>query len=288
MNRILGAAGLRLERRPSGIRRSGFSRQREEEILLELVAEVDPEPFFVDVGAADGVTDSNTAALALRGWPGVFFEADPDRLPVLAANYAAIPGVTVSGARITPHNVVDLLRGHGVPERPGVVDVDIDSWDRSVLDAILGEYRPAVVMAEINEKIPPPLDFEVLYDPTHSWSGDHFFGMSIVSLKRLARARGYHLVTLEYNNAFLIDGPLTRRPDLGAERAWREGYLKRPDRRRRFPWNADVESAWEMSPEEAVRFFEDLFRGYEGRYALRAEAPEDERPAEAADGLDAS
>ena len=243
INRLLAPLGLRLHRRPSGLGRTGLSRQGEEAVIQDLIQGLEVEPYFVDVGAGDGAKDSNTARLALGGWRGVFFECDPPTLAVLAANFAGQEWVSVSGARVTPLNVAALLEGHGVPRDFGVLSLDIDSYDYHVLASLLERFRPTIVVAEINEKIPPPLAFSVGFHPEHRWDQSHFYGQSIVTLGELADRHGYSLVHLEYNNAFLVDADRTDVPGLTPGEAYETGYLNRPDRKKRFPWNSDVEEA---------------------------------------------
>lgn len=274
VNTMLAPLGLRLYRSAGGAHRSGFSRQDEEAILAELVEELRPTRHFVDIGAGDGIKDSNTARLAFAGWRGEFFECDHERLSVLAANYRDVEGVSLSGARVTPENVAALLDGHGVAARPGVVSLDIDSYDGAVLEALLERFRPTIIVAEINEKIPPPLDFAVRFDPAFRWDGGHFYGQSIMRLHAIARERNYSLDRLEYNNAFLVDAEVSNRAGLSAEEAYRMGYVERPDRKTRFPWNADVEGVLRMQPEDAVAFFDRRFAAYAGRYDLSIARPE--------------
>ena len=130
INRLLAPLGLRLHRRPSGLGRTGLSRQGEEAVIQDLIQGLEIEPYFVDVGAGDGAKDSNTARLALGG------------------NRTDVPGLT----------------------------------------------------------------------------------------------------------------PRT---------AYQNGYVDRPDRKKRFPWNRDVEVALTLSAEEALGFFRRLYAPYEGSYDLR-------------------
>jgi FkbM family methyltransferase len=46
--------------------------------------------FFVEVGAYDGVKDSNTLALENRGWEGLLIEGDPKRAAKCARNRASL------------------------------------------------------------------------------------------------------------------------------------------------------------------------------------------------------
>lgn len=247
-------------------------------MLAELVARLVPDEAArtaVDIGAGDGIRGSNTYALFLRGWRGVGFEGDDRRARRLARAYKSLAGVEARQALVTPANVVGLLREHGVGADFGVLSLDIDSYDYWVLEAVLKEFRPRVVVTEINEKIPPPVRFVVGYDPDFRLQ-HHFFGYSIASLTDLCASHGYALLALEYNNAFLAPRELLGDlPALDAASAYRRGYLERPDRRERFPRNQDMEALHSMSPAQAVAFIRSFFARHEGKYELSlAAAPE--------------
>ena len=269
--------GLHLQRAKQRIKQSGFSNFGEEQILERLTGELLPAGqgrVAVDIGAGDGVRGSNTYALFRQGWRGLGVEGDARRARRLARAYKSLPGVEAVHAHVTPANVVALLRAHGVPREFGVLSLDIDSYDYFVLDAVLGTFRPRVVVTEINEKIPPPVRFVVRYDP-HFRLQHHFFGYSIASLEELCERHGYALLELEYNSAFIA--PLELRParPLGAAEAYRRGYLERADRRERFPKNQDMEALHSLTPAEAVRFLERFFARHKGKYELSvAEAAE--------------
>jgi FkbM family methyltransferase len=51
--------------------------QNDEERVIEEFFRDKPQGWFLDVGAYDGVTLSNTRALALKGWSGVLIEPSP-------------------------------------------------------------------------------------------------------------------------------------------------------------------------------------------------------------------
>src|SRR5262245_43040844 len=175
-----------------------FSANREEAILHRLIETVGAlDTFYVDIGASDGLTMSNTARLALNGWKGVCFEYDPKRFAVLTDAYAELEGVRSCRSKITPNNVCTFLDAFDVPQRFGVLNLDIDSYDYFVLQALLKNFRPAIIIAEINEKIPPPLEFTVLFDDKHAWDQSHFYGQSISQLSKLCTTHRYSIADLE-------------------------------------------------------------------------------------------
>ena len=164
--------------------------------------------------------------------------------------------------------IVALLQAHGVPKKFGFLSLDIDSFDYFVLEKILSQFRPALICAEINEKIPPPLKFTVKYAPNHWWSADHFFGQSICQLHSLTSRHNYDLVELHYNNAFLIPSELNVFKSLTPEEAFRKGYADKKDREEKFPWNKDVDFLLNMEPADARKSVNQLFRKYKGKYEL--------------------
>lgn len=63
---------------------------------------------FVDVGAYDGRTFSNTYALAQRGWGGVCIEPAPDAYKLLEARYRSNPVVSAIRAVASPAAYADV------------------------------------------------------------------------------------------------------------------------------------------------------------------------------------
>lgn len=62
-----------------------YSQNKEQEVILNYFnGEIGT---FLDIGANDGVTLSNTRALALMGWRGVLVDASPKAFARLQANY---------------------------------------------------------------------------------------------------------------------------------------------------------------------------------------------------------
>ena len=255
--------GLRLLR-ALGWRGSNFN---EERVIQRWLARTPPRHrHYVDIAAGDGATMSNTLALARDGWEGLAVEGDAQQFARLARRYAQFSRVRLARARVTPDNVVDLLRSHGVPREFGVLSLDIDSYDHYVLARLLETYRPGLICAEFNETIPPPVKFSVKYRADHAWTKDHFFGQSLAMLDGLRARHGYALVQVEYNNAFLVPEEGSPVPSRPAAEVYREGYLARPDRLIRLPWNREMEYLQGLPPDQVVAALHARFARYAGRY----------------------
>lgn len=255
--------GLRLLR-ALGWRGSNFN---EERIIQSWLTRTPPRHrHYVDIAAGDGATMSNTLALARAGWEGLAVEGDANQFAKLATRYAQYSRVRLARARVTPDNVVDLLRSHAVPREFGVLSLDIDSYDHYVLARLLEAYRPSLICAEINEAIPPPVKFTVTYRADHAWTKDHFFGQSLAMLDALRARHGYALVQVEYNNAFLVPEEFSPMPSRPAAEVYREGYLARSDRLIRLPWNREMEYLQGLPPDQVVAALNARFARYAGRY----------------------
>jgi len=250
-----------------------FSRAGEDDILRRLIADLLPADHHhsaVDIGAGDGVRWSNTYALFSQGWRGLGAEGDPDKVSRLARAYRSYPRVFACRAQVTPHTVGPLLQAYEIEKDFSVLSLDIDGNDYWVLRAILSEFRPRLIVTEINEKIPPPIRFIVKYNPEFRLR-HHFFGFSIASLADLCAEFDYSIVALEYNNAFLAANELSGVRALEVEGAYREGYRDRPARRKLFATNDDMEIIHTLSAPEAVLFLEQFYEKFAGEYYLGLE-----------------
>lgn len=68
-----------------------YSQNNEEKLILDYFK--DHIGTFIDIGANDGVTLSNTRALAERGWKGVLVEPSPKAYARLVENYKTFDGI---------------------------------------------------------------------------------------------------------------------------------------------------------------------------------------------------
>lgn len=249
---------------------NGFSKAREDQILAKYVTELlptDHDRTAVDIGAGDGMRWSNTYALFLKGWRGLGVEFDTWKFVKLARAYKYFPEVYACRNRAMPENIGSILRSYDIGKNFSVLSLDIDGNDYWVLRAILSEFRPQLIVTEINEKIPPPIRFVVKYNPDFQLR-HHFFGYSIAVLSDLGEEFGYVILELEYNNAFLAPKELAEGRALDMQAAYRRGYLDRPDRKEKFSLNFDMETIYSLSAAEAVEFLKHFYAKFEGEFYL--------------------
>lgn len=250
--------------------RGRFSHANEQQILARHIDNLLPPDWprtVVDIGAGNGVRWSNSYALVRKGWKAVGIEADPRKHALLESVYSKFPKARASNSFAGPHNITRLLEKFAVEKNFGVLCLDIDGNDYWVLDQILKNFRPGLVVTEINENIPPPLRFVVKFDPEFQLRY-HFYGYSISALEDLCEQHSYGILGLEYNNAFLAPVELGAAYFSDAATVYREGYLDRPNRKERFDSNLDMEALHSLPPAEGIRFLEDFYSQDKGKFFL--------------------
>jgi hypothetical protein len=227
----------------------------------------------VDIAAGDGCNQSSTLGFFRRkGWSGLAVEMDPLNFSKLSFLYADYPEVRLSRSRVTPMTVEALLASNEIPKNFELLNLDIDSYDLHIIEAMLcAGYCPKVITMEVNEKIPASIYFTVNYDDAHYWKNDHFYGCSLAAAADVVVKQGYILSSLEYNNAIFIRADVAGVDAKSADvvQAYAEGYASRSDRKTLFPWNHNVECLQDMEPQKAVDFLRTLFSKYDGQFTLK-------------------
>ena len=149
--------------------------------LLDLHKKIsNPSNYIIDIGASTGVaTDPVYNFIINKNFKGLCIEGDKSKIPILRINTQ----FDIFDDFITPLNIINIFEKFNVPINLDVLKIDIDGFDLEILRIILQKYQPSIIVAEINEKIPPPILFEVLYKDNYSWDESHCFGFSLQSVK---------------------------------------------------------------------------------------------------------
>ena len=161
-----------------------------------------------------------------------------------------------------------LLEAFGTPRDFGLLSLDIDSYDHDVLDAVLDSVsaRPRL-HGDQREKIPPPVKFSVDYRAQDFRCGGEFSLDEPLDARRSRRPSRLRAGGAQYNNAFLEPRERVSVPAVPVEEGvYRRGYLDRPDRRERMPWNEDMEAVQGLTPDDALEWVRDRFSEHEGRF----------------------
>jgi len=239
--------------------------------LLEICSELNiSNGYYVDIGASDGWSSSSTYPFAKnKNFSGLSVELDDKKFKKMQFIYKNFSNAYLSKTKVTPLNVLDVLKEFDVPKNFDILNLDIDSYDLFVIKSLLQSFQPKIVSMEINEKIPPPIYFTVNYDENHYWKGDHFFGCSLQAAYEELKKLDYKLYTVVYNNAIFISNNLNIKfPDLTVKEFYKNGYVDKPDRKEKFSYNNDVDKLLEIDPVQGINFLNNFFQDYLGKYQL--------------------
>lgn len=172
----------------------------EDGIIARLVEILKPPPYFVEFGAWDGVTFSNTRTLAHElGWRGVMIESDVRRFQELQANCRELIGIRCLCTLVgfgAGETLDAILNSIGVHEPIGVLSIDVDGNDYHIWNAIKRE--PEIVVIEFNPTVPN----DVVFVQAADHAVQH--GASLLALTRLGRAKGYELAACTMVNAIFV------------------------------------------------------------------------------------
>jgi hypothetical protein len=186
-----------------------FSQTDEDGITLEIIRRINCQEngVYVEFGVGDG-TENNTLILAALGWKGVWIGNE-----VLAVDSKKIDTNRLAYMKswITLENCVELIElGISQIKEPAVdvLSFDLDGNDIYFVEKILASgIKPKLFIVEYNAKFPPPVRFQIDYNPQHEWRGDDYFGASLTSFNDLFVQSGYQLVCCNAHtgsNAFFV------------------------------------------------------------------------------------
>ena len=215
--------------------------------------------FFVDIGASDGITDSNSYKYAHdNNWSGISIEFVKNKYNKLLVNQPS-SNVKKVNTKVTPDNIIDILQENKCPDTIDLLSLDIDGYDYYVLESILSNYDCRVAILEINEKIPVPIKFSVSYDSDYFWDGTHFYGMSLSKLHELTEKLNYTIVDYLHSNAIIVknDSLLSNHKKQSIEELYDNGYKKNQSVQPRH--NQNVKYWLDLNPEDAVKEINKFF-----------------------------
>jgi hypothetical protein len=173
-----------------------YSQNDEDGMIAEIFGRIGTtNKIFVEFGAGNGL-ENNTHFLLFQGWHGLWIEGDEK-------NYTSIINcfkqplsskqLIAANAFITAENINSLISDN-VSGEIDFLSIDIDGNDYWVWD-VIDCVSPRVVAIEVNQKIPPQLEWIMPYEAEYVWElGSDKHGASLKSLELLGRKKGYQLV----------------------------------------------------------------------------------------------
>lgn len=175
-----------------------------EDGIIEKVLEVinDNNKWCVEFGSWDGTKCSNTFDLIEeKEYSAVLIEGDPKRFRDLVRTFEGNRNVKLVNAFVgfEKENSLDvLLKTTEIPADFDLLSIDIDGNDYHVWEAVQA-YKPKVVVIEFNLTIPKTVEFVQPRDVRVAQ------GSSLLSISKLAKSKGYELVSATKTNAIFVD-----------------------------------------------------------------------------------
>lgn len=185
--------------------------------LVDLIDKINPTTkYMVNIGAASsggGQYDPTYPVLVGNHSFGALL-IDPNPDPKLFDAYPVRNNIQIKHDYIWPESIVkDVLEKYRVEKQFGLLKVDIDSYECSLIDSILkADYRPDIIHTEFNPIFAPPVVFIPIYDPAkkHDWNpplwANHgpFYGCSLSALVKTVSKYDYVLLQVEFWDTVFI------------------------------------------------------------------------------------
>jgi hypothetical protein len=192
---------------------SAFSQNGEDGLIDHLLSMVkQPNRYFVEIGASDGLENNSSFLAFVKKYDGVMVEGDPFK----AANAARFLqsmnwGVKYLNLFITPETVGKLAQ-ECLRLDPDFFSLDIDGNDFYIAQACLeAGFHPKVICVEYNSTFGPERAITIPYRQDFDYTKAHlsgfYYGVSLKGWKKLFGDHGYQFVTVDTRgvNAFFVD-----------------------------------------------------------------------------------
>jgi hypothetical protein len=222
-------------------------------MIFDLINKIkNPSKYIVDIGSSYGAEcDPLYQFITGKDYNGLCIEGNKAKVSQLKLKTS----LDIYGDYINPENILDVFNKFNVPISPDIIKIDIDGYDLEVIRKILTVYKPKIIIAEINEKIPPPILFEVKYKSNYNWDESHFFGFSISSGERVMKQNNYKILSIyDVNNIICVDDELSTTLNSNDDiiNIYKTGYIDNI-KRNEFYWNNNVNYWLNISDKETLK-----------------------------------
>ncbi len=190
---------------------SGFSQNGEDGIIDFITRKIkNPNKYFVEIGAADGLANNSAWLAYCRKFSGLMIDANSKAVKK-AKRLRHNLGVSYECSFVDQTNIVDL-KNKITYSNPDFFSLDIDGNDYFLAKAILDSgIRPKLFVVEYNSAYGPDAPITIEYDKDFVLSKAHdshlYYGVAIQGWKNFFESQNYQFVTVDSNgvNAFFID-----------------------------------------------------------------------------------
>jgi len=167
--------------------------------------------FYVDVGAYNGITNSNVYDLLKVGWYGLMIDNNIE-------NYQ----INLIKESVTKNNIKNIFAANLVPNEFDFLSIDIDGMDYWILESILSKYSPRVIVIETNVRFDVEESKVLKYKKDYCWDGLNWYGASPFAVKKMVNKFNYTPVYIHYDDMFIIRNDCLSKHDI--EKPWKEIY----------------------------------------------------------------
>ena len=176
-----------------------YSQYGEEGIIGKILDELKIKTgTFLEFGAGDGITLSNTRFLAEIGWQGLCIEADEGSFLKLKKSHENFPLVETMHCAVAvrgENSIDNLLQKTDLPIDLDFASIDIDGNDYQIWESMVN-YRPKIVLLESNFTFPFNLAFVQ--------KENRNIGSSALAMYLLGLTKGYTFVCYNFINCFFV------------------------------------------------------------------------------------
>lgn len=181
-----------------------YSQTGEEGYLLHILQNIGfGNKFLVDIGAWDGYYLSNTRYFIENfGYSSLLLDGDNRGNQEVQERW------------ITKENILEIMEEYKVPRNFSLLSYDTDGNDYDIIETLCSEYKPDVIICEVNGTIPLGISKKIKYNPNHVWNNDDYYGFSISAGLKLADSIGYRIVFQnDALNLYMVRRDLLKNPD---------------------------------------------------------------------------
>lgn len=196
-----------------------YSQTGEDGILEEIIKRVNPNPYYVDIGAWDGYHLSNIANLRENyGWKGVSFEGNDNKVQENS--------ISLHYAYVKPDNIKELLEQYNVPTLIGLLSIDIDGDDPYLFEEVLKHRLTEIAILEFNPGLPNNQSIRIIKqgEAQNNYNiHKGYFGANLAEMYDIAKESGLQFVTTCGCNAIFVMEELFDK--LGIERLTKDDIM---------------------------------------------------------------
>ena len=214
-----------------------------------------PSYYIIDIGASHGIEQDPSYNFIINPkYKGLCIEGNKSHVNILKQK----TNFDIYDDYIYPDNIISVFEKYNVPIDIDLLKIDIDGFDLEILRKILSIYKPKIIIAEINEKIPPPILFEVKYKENYKWDDSHCYGFSIKSGEVLMNKYNYKIIDIyDLNNILCISNEFCNSIGMNnnnnVEELYKNQYINNNKRLGNLPWSENVNYWLEIKDKESLK-----------------------------------